>query len=504
MHSNVSSPILKARKYQGRFTNRRILVCLMIFSCLLLLFILPYFGERLRLGNHLSTVEQPENLDHTLYELSFWPTNPPHPGIINAHRPHASILHSSKALDLLGLPKAEPIQARSLTALLPVNSRSISNLQAIVSSLLKSPGQLHEVIISCPEAILSDVRRIIQKHISAEGSEDTLEFSLRPWGHERDSNMAIMHVASEVTTDWVVFLDDSGLHNMDNDTQNILLNPTTIPLPAGPRGFASLSTNTTCMPSSVDPQLASFVIPPFVMPYSLVTDGSATSTGLGIWVDLGERISQETGGIGGIVVGADATSDWCHFVQSNVTFWDRTNPVPNLPTEPDITELGNEDSSSHSSASAEIKDMGTFAMLFPSLRVMRQFSSVACRLQSNGYLVNVLLYGAIGYADEPLDEPTNWKERTSGCRLNYDTLSPEDVLPAEHRIFGISFVSDWLDTFDEWPEVVVAIKDQDSLSGLPTVLEQSRSVRPSLILIPYMDLPYCGWMGSLSVQEWKS
>jgi hypothetical protein len=212
------------------------------------------------------------------------------------------------------------------------------------------------------------------------------------------------------------------------------------------------------------------------MPYSLVIDGLPPSTDLGIWADLGERISRDRlDGIGGIVMGTDMTSNWCHVVQSDATSWNHTTPVLNLGTKPDIPKVEN----------------GTLSY----------FSPVACRLQANGYLVNVLLYGGGSYAE---DEPMDRTMISRGCRLNYDTLSPDDVLPAVQSISGRSFVSDWLDTLDEWPEVIVALKDQGALSGLDTVLEQRQSTRPSLIFIPYTDLAYCEWMGSLSVQEWKS
>ena len=512
MHCNISSPILKARKKQGqvRHAKRKFFVFLVILPCLLLLAILRFLGSGGRLQNsQLPTAVQTQTSPgHDLSEPAFWPANLLHAGTIYTHSPHNSVIHSSKPLDLVNLRIAEPIQTRSLTALLPVTAQSIPNLEVIISSLIRTSGQLHEVVLSCPEIVLSDVRRIIKKAILAEGIEDHLEFSLRPWDYGLDGNMAIMHAASEVTTDWVVFLDDNGLNNMDSEIRGMLLNPLSIPLPTGPRGVASLSNNISCLMSSDNPQPASFVIPPFVMSSSLVTDGSLPPTGLGIWADLGEWISQNRlDGIGGIVMGADVTSDWCHFVQLGATSWNHNVPVPNLQTEPDMAEVRNRVVSNHDISSAENERIGTFALLFPSLRDMRLFSSVACRLQSNGHLVNVLVYGDVGYTEDPSDEPMDWENRTirsSGCRLNYDTLSQDDILPPVQPIFGMSFVSDWLNTLDEWPEVVVALKDQDSLSGLAAVLDQGQSARPSLILIPYTDLPYCEWMGSLSIREWKS
>jgi hypothetical protein len=237
-------------------------------------------------------------------------------------------------------------------------------------------------------------------------------------------------------------------------------------------------------------------------------DGSTASTGFEMWADLGERISRERlDGIGGIVTGADVTSDWCHFVHSDGHSRNQTVSVPGPQAEPSMKESGNGAIFTQQTSSTEGERIGTFALLFPSLRHMRLFSRAACRLQDNGHVVYVLLYGDGAYAEDPSEEATDSEERTvlyAGCRLNYDTLSPDDVLPTAQPILEISFISDWLDTIDEWPDIVIALKDQDSLPALAKVLERSQSAPPSLILIPYTDLPYCEWMGSLSVGEWRS
>jgi hypothetical protein len=502
MNSNISSPILKARKKQGqvRLAKRRFFVFLVISPCLLLWAIFRFLRGYSQSVQPLAVVQVTTYPGDEPFELplTLRPPNLPHAGTIYTHSPHSTIVHPPEPLDLLHLQMAEPIEARSLTALLPVTLWSISNLELIISSLIRTSGKLHEVILSCPDNVLSDVRRIVRNVIMAEGTEDHLEFSLRPWDYGMDSNMAIMRAASEVTTDWILFLDDNGLSNMDVDTQDSLINPMSIPLPAGPRGVASLL-NISCLALSDDPQPASFLIPPFVMPYSLVIDDLPPSTDLGIWADLGERISRDRlDGIGGIVIGADTTSNWCHVVQSDATSWNYTTPVLNLRTEPDVPKVENGTLSDLQNVSTENKRIGTFALLFPSLRDMQIFSPVACRLQANGYLVNVLLYE---YAE---DEPMDRTMVSRGCRLNYDTLSPDDILPVVQSISGMSFVSDWLDTLDDWPEVIVALKDQDALSGLDAVLEQRQSTRPSLIYVPYSDLAYCEWMGSLSMQEWTS
>jgi hypothetical protein len=508
MHSTISSPTLCTRKKPIRLTKRRIIMYLVISPCLLLLAFLLFAGECLRNARLLPVVTpQPADFGDVPFEPALWPTNSTHAETIYTHRPHNFFVPSFKAFDLLGLPMAEPIPAQSLTALLPITSQSISNLEAVISALLRSPGQLHEVIISCPEVVLTDVRRIIRKSVSAEGIEYHLEFSLRPWVHGWDNNAAIMHVASEVTTDWVLILDNGGLHDMDSRTRDMLLNPKSIPLPTGPRGVTFLPNNISCATSSWVPQPVSFVIPPFVMPYSLVNDYPIASTGLGIWADLGEQIARaRLDGIGGIVTGTDTTSAWCHFVQSDVTARNDTLCVPDITTETNIGSAGNETTSTDQLPSIEENRIGTFALLFPSLRNMRLFARAACRLQDNGHIIRVLLYGE-AHAEDPSEETTDWEERTvqfAGCRLNYDTLSPDNVQPAAQPILGVSFVSDWLNTFDEWPDVVIALKDQEWLPTLTKILWQHQSIPPSLILIPYADLSYCEWMGSLSIEEWRS
>jgi hypothetical protein len=364
-----------------------------------------------------------------------------------------------------------------------------------------SPGQLHEVILSCPNPLLSEVRHIIRKAISVEGIQDHLEFSLRPWAHGLDGNMAMMQVTSEVTTDWVVFLDDNGLDYMASGIRELLLNPMSILLPTGPRGILSVPNNISCLEPSEVPQRASFLIPPFVVPYSLVKDNLFASTGLDVWADLGERISQDRlDGTGGIVMGVDVTSDWCYFFRSQVTSRNHSVLIPNFKVEPDALKSTKGAISIHQNTSTEEK-VGTFALLFPSLRVMRLFSPVVCRLQASGHRISVLLYGNEGQAEHSMDSE---ELQSKGCRINYDTLSPDNVFPEEQPTSALSFVLDWLDGFDKWPEVVVALNGQDSLSGLATVLAHGHSVRPSLILIPRSDLPYCEWMGSLSTEEWKS
>lgn len=503
MNSTMSSPLLKARKNRRRLTKRRIFVYFVISLCLMLLSFLFFVENRFRTAQLSMTVQGPAAYPgDVLLEPAFWPTNPPYAG---AHRPHNSLAPSFKTLDLVGLATVDPIPAQSLTALLPVTSQSISNLEAVISSLLRSPGKLHHVIISCPEAVLSDARRITRKAVSAEGIQDHLELSLRPWLHEQDSNVAIMHAASEVTTDWVLILDDDGLNNMDNRAREMLLNPISTPLPNGPRGITFLPHNISCTAPSQEPQLASFVIPPFIMPYSLVTDISKVTSGFGFWADLGERISRgRLDGIGGIVTGADSALDWCHLVQSDLTSRNRTISFPDLLSEPDTADLEDMAASNHQITGISV---GTFAILFPSLRDMRLFSRAVCRLQDKGHIVYVLLYGDDAFVEDPSEETMDSGEQTvqfSGCRLNYDTLSLDDVRPAAPTIIGPSYVSDWFDTLDEWPDVVIALKDQDSLPALDKLLGRDQYIPPSLILIPHSDLPYCEWMGSLSVEEWRS
>jgi hypothetical protein len=148
MHTNVSSPILKARRKQRRLTKRRIFMYLVISPCLLLLGFVLFLGEGLLNAQLPTAMRGRTNHGHFPFELVFWPPNswPPnssHAGTIYPHRPHSIVVPSFKTLDLLDFPMIKPIPARSLTALLPVTSQSISNLEAIILTFLRSPGQLH-------------------------------------------------------------------------------------------------------------------------------------------------------------------------------------------------------------------------------------------------------------------------------------------------------------------------------------------------------------------------
>lgn len=432
----------------------------------------------------------PDDQSATIQQANVFPAGQPswserslHSGDKHPHRSHNSI-----PLRLPDLPdplSTEPIANRSLTVILPVNSGSLSKLENMISSLLGSQKIIYEIIISCPEAVLADARRVVRKMISTDATRHHMEISLHPFAHGADITRAMIDLASEVATDWILLLDEGGLEGYNNRTQQILTNPRSYPLPIGPRGLLTHHSTKSCVKTFMNYQPASFLVPPFVTPSVLARGHVIASTTLSSWAQFGARISRERlDGIGGIVIGAvTSSSDWCPVEHSKVH---REPHVPgdrfSLDTVVDENSWANDSST------------GTFAIIFPSLQDMRLFSSVACRLQSNGHEIHVLIYG------DSRNESAGSAISHGGCRLNYDTLSSDKPLSSH---VDELVVFDWLNTLDTWPNVVVAWKES-YLSDLAVASDEGQISKPTLILIPRADLPYCEWMGSLSVEEWTS
>lgn len=494
---NLSSPLLKARKRQGLVTKRKLQFFLLVSPFILLLAFFCFVRGLLRNDPGPPVVTEGSS------GASDWPSGSPDPLTHNLVGPSSQTL-------ALNLRTIESIQIRSLTALLPVTRQSLSHSELIISSFLQSPAQLHEIIISCPEEILSDIRQLVRKVLSTTEGHDLPEISLHPWVHETDSNAALLRVAAEATTDWILFLDINGLDGIDVSTQDMLLNPLAIPLPTGPRGATFLSTNISCLTPSEIPQSASFLIPPFVMPFFLLpTEGAATGSS-GTWTDLGGYISRRgLDAIGGVVMGSELLSNWCSVAQADMNPRNYTLSVPELRF---ASEMVNSDIPSEMSYNISPnlqvtrKRRSSFALVFPSVQDIRLFSPVVCRLQDNEHDVYVLVYLNGDYAEDTFDEPMEQGTIASGgCLLNYDTISLDHVPIPPSSSFTKPFVSDWLDTLDQSPDVVIALHEQEPLLGISRALERSQlSARPSLVLIPYVDLPYCEWMGSLSADEWRS
>jgi hypothetical protein len=429
---------------------------------------------------------------------------------IEPHRPVQHVLRDSFAARNLNVPSinqpfsgsvklslsswvdAPTVDSHSLTAILPLTVKSLPALDHILESFFDHPPELHEVIVTCPGSILASTRRIVRKVVSLTSTKGRRhpEFSLHSWIDGMDQATGVLHMAAlHASTEWVLLLDERGLQSMDSQNKALLLTPHAVPFPVGPRGVVSTPTNISCLMPSKTPQAASYLIPPLVIPSVLIQEETLHSHVSGVWVALGERMLESSQGmLGGVVIGFQGTEDWCPIAlsthHSSLLVLDTMN-------------------GSHNPGNVSKRYSGRFVIIFPSVDDLRLFSFVACSLQSAGHLVQVVIY-TTGRDYKDMGSPTARILVAPDCRLQYE-IAPLDVLacPSDPS-YDKSVVSEWMNDFYDRPDAVVTVAEKDKFNThLSTILEQSGRGSP-IIRIPRTDLPYCQWMISLSLEEWRS
>lgn len=496
---SLSSPLLKAQRARQRDIKRKLLWRLLISPAILfVLLILCFKYYPQSYADEASVYVEGRSPDPV--SVSVHPDEPPDsielPLDVTDFKSHHSYPETS---------------TRSLTALLPLTSDSLPRLEAIILNLLGQRSHLQEIMISCPHALLSPARIALKKAVAKNHDRNHIEISLHPLPHTLNNIAAVMELASEVTTAWIMFLDELGLDSCQEKTQESLLNPLAVPLPAGPRGILHLPANISCIYPSDVFQSASFLIPPFVLPSELLGPGYFSQPIPQSWSEFGHRISQNRlGDSGGVVIPSEATVDWCHLTHSNgdrpldSSTWPSEDTVNNS-TAGMVPERNRNSSLDHAVANISLTMppiLGTFAVLLPSSQELQLFSVTLCRLQGNGHVVHVLLYG-----DEDVTTHSSRNSETpfaifGDCRLTYDVVSVEDLSIGQE--FGPPYVLEWLDNMDRWPGVVITLRGEDTLSHLGKALKSSNSPQPTLLTLPSSDLLYCEWMSSLSIEEWRS
>ncbi|KAJ7634165.1 hypothetical protein DFH06DRAFT_1100660, partial [Mycena polygramma] len=357
-----------------------------------------------------------------------------------------ALTFSSEALELVDAAVVEP---GSLTAVFPVTSTTLSSLRNTLSSLSSPSSCVAKVLVVCPEPLLAQARAAIRQAVrDASESDKHPDISLYPWSG--DPTAGVLHAATDVFTKWLLLLNHAGFVGLSDRTREMLLCPVAADLPIGPRGFVGSLGNSSCAPPSPETRPASYLLPPFVLPSSLIQEIHED------WSDLGHAVSQaRSDWLGGVVRGfGDPDSHWCGAPR---------NPTP-APKDP-ISTSG-----------------GVFVFLLPSTDDLHFILQLVCRLHEHGHSVKILLYSESQTA-------FGLRETYPSCHLQYDTIRND-----ERRVFRM--IDDWLARLGREPDVIFTVNEP---ATLPV-----RSERATIIRIPRNDLMYVHWMGSLSLPEWTN
>ena len=417
---------------------------------------------------------------------------------------HPAVINSSNTLgrlqtDAFGplyeleLGSAKKISNSSITVALPLTEKSVQLLEVTIADLLEYPSIIKEIVILSPETLLSTARPILRRLIASYGPVLSTPMTLLPCAHPSCSAEALIGTAFHAFTDWILFLEGSGLQGVNKAARSMLLNPPAVTFPLGMKGFTLPTPEAqegTCLTPLAFHRPADFLVPPFVLPSFIFSDGNAfTEYSPSSWSALGRFISdRRPDTIGGIVVSRDLAVDGC--LESLLEVQDAIHSQR-------MITLPNDDYRSHifdpellfSNVSTH-RSLGHFGLFFPTLDDLVAFSLAACGLIINGHRLDVFLYAEVDSNQTFISTDT--------CDLHYrtgsSTIATADLV-----------VSSWLSHLSGPPDVFIALASEDVFTAsLFRMVRSSEHAASVLVRLARSDLIYSDWMGTLSLTEWQS
>ncbi|KAI0305843.1 hypothetical protein B0F90DRAFT_1693909 [Multifurca ochricompacta] len=288
----------------------------------------------------------------------------------------------------LELGFAKTTSNSSMTVVLPLSEDSARTLEATIFDLLEYTSTIKEVVILCPEMLLSMARSSLRRFLSLNSHIASTQLTLLPCPHATCSTNAFIVAAFHASTDWTLILEESGLQEVNKAARSLLLNPPTVTFPLGLKGFALPrfeDQKETCLTPLVLHRSADFLVPPFVLPSFVFSNEPAfPARNLDSWSALGHWISKKRPDmIGGIIVNQDLAGDSCVVTYSEVQDPVDGQRISTLPmSDHHSNAFGLELPFSNTSAH---KSYGHFGVVLPALGDLTAFSQAACALVANGH-----------------------------------------------------------------------------------------------------------------------
>lgn len=368
-----------------------------------------------------------------------------------------------------------------VAALLPVTGISQEALARDVLALLQSPRSVHEIVLLCPSAAARAVRATLHKLLPDEATSNT-DVSIYDWPLGLEEGPAILRAARHVPADRLLIFDSAGLSDVSDDTLDMLLRSFVTPLPVGPKGFVEDGNRTICLPANDTPIAASFLVPPFSISTLLVPPHDlASSPVYDVWAALGNHIARARfEHVGGVIVQHGlAKTPWCtNRLTRSLTISTQSGTSTTTDERLHLDEDGKEKMIGATSPSVLV--------VFATVEQFRSFSSALCRMIQLGWRYQALLLSDDTTATDGEQQLLSF----TNCTLQITAASGTSVaVDADNK-----------HTLD----VVIASSFAGRISRTFDTILQLWNITTTTVVIPETDLPYCDWMGSLDVQEWRS
>ncbi|KAI0320871.1 hypothetical protein OF83DRAFT_1052265 [Amylostereum chailletii] len=409
--------------------------------------------------------------------------------------PLPAINLTSHLLSLPELPSVEirPTQEASITAIIPLQTKTLSDLEHTLRFLMSSHGALlSEVVLVYPEPLLVAIRKTVRQIMSLSDfwshSPMRVQLTLHPWlsNNEEDSMVdGVLHAAWHISGGTILIFGEV----FSEELFDVYIPPTEVTFPIGSRGFSGQGDgHVRCLLPSSEPTPALFLVPPFLIPARLLSQHPPeTSFNFKSWLSFGAWVAQgQPGAAGGVVSVGEAGVEkhqeqlWCGTHSLPDDLLDSTSVPDNLRVQTPLLPV-------HTPATR-----GFFGLVVTSLEDLVHFSSAACRMVAFGHSLHIL------YISPNLD-PRASDFGTSGthqCDLHF-TVQHATVNP------NIDDISIWFDDIPGTLDILITIKE-DLHPTLYRASQQHDGGVLNIIALPRADLQYCDWMGALDLQEWRN
>jgi hypothetical protein len=393
----------------------------------------------------------------------------------------------------LELGSVKTISNPSITVALPLTEKSAQILEATIAGLLEHPFAIKEIVILCPETLLSIARSLLRHFLASYGPVLFTPMTLLRCHHPTCSAEALIGTAFHASTDWILFLEETGLQEVNKAARSLLLNPPAVTFPLGLKGFALPTPEAPegiCLTPLAFHRPADFLVPPFVLPSFILSDENACKEcSPDSWSALGRFISvRRPDTIGGIIASRDLAGDSCFESQSELQDTTNKQRIPTLPTDDYRSRIF--DPELLFSNNSTRKPYGYFGLFLPTLGDLVAFSRAACGLATNGHRLDIFLYAEADSNHSFIS--------TDICALHYHTSSSATAT-------ADSIVSSWLSHLSGPPDVFIALAAEDAFTAsLLRVVRGSEYTASTLVRLAHSDLIYSDWMGTLSLTEWQS
>lgn len=369
-----------------------------------------------------------------------------------------------------------------VAALLPVTGISQEALARDVLALLQSPRSVHEIVLLCPSAAARAVRATLHKLLPDEATSNT-DVSIYDWPLGLEEGPAILRAARHIPADRLLIFDSAGLSDVSDDTLDMLLHSFVTPLPVGPKGFVEDGNRTICLPANDTPIAASFLVPPFSISTLLVPPHDlASSPVYDVWAALGNHIARARfEHVGGVIVQRGLTkTSWCT---------NKLSGSSTIPTQPGTSatttdeDLNLAEDGKEQTIGATIPNV---LVVFATAEQFRSFSPALCRMIQRGWQYRALLASDDSTAADGEQQLLSF----TNCTLQITAASGTSVAAVA--------------TNKHMLDVVIASSFAGRISRTFDTILRLWNITATTVVIPETDLPYCDWMGSLNVQEWRS